>query len=211
MSHPDTLGVIIAGGLARRMDRADKMRIRVGEATILERTLARLRPQCVALILNANMSAMSAGRLAETGLPVVADSVPDFPGPLAGILAGLDFAAAQMPQTAWMVSVPGDCPFLPRDLVERLHRARLEAGATLACAASGGRRHPVIALWPVALREDLRHAISQEGARKVGAWSARYTPAVAEWPAAPVDPFFNVNTPEDAGEAERLAARYPDA
>jgi len=211
VSHPDTLGVIIAGGLARRMDGADKMRIRVGEATILERTLARLRPQCVALIFNANMSAMSAGRLAETSLPVVADSVPDFPGPLAGILAGLDFAAAQMPQTAWMVSVPGDCPFLPRDLVERLHRARLEAGATLACAASGGRRHPVIALWPVALREDLRHAISQEGARKVGAWSARYTPAVAEWPAAPVDPFFNVNTPDDAVRAEAIAAQFSEA
>ena len=109
------------------------------------------------------------------------------------------------------VSAPSDCPFLPRDLVERLHRARRDAGAALACAASGGRRHPVIALWPVTLREDLRRAITQEGARKVGAWSARYTPAVAEWPAAPVDPFFNVNTPEDAAEAERLAALYPDA
>jgi molybdenum cofactor guanylyltransferase len=211
VSHPDTLGVIIAGGLARRMDGADKMHIRVGKATILERTLARLRPQCVGLILNANMPAMPAARLAEAGLPVVADNVPDFPGPLAGILAGLDFAAAQKPQTAWIVSAPSDCPFLPRDLVERLHRARVEAGAPLACAASGGRRHPVIALWPVALREDLRRAITQEGARKVGAWSARYEPAVAEWPAAPVDPFFNVNTPEDAAEAERLAALYPDA
>jgi molybdopterin-guanine dinucleotide biosynthesis protein A len=208
VSHPDTLGVIIAGGLARRMDGADKMRIRIGAATILDRTLARLRTQCVALILNANTSAAG---LAEAGLPVVTDSVPDFPGPLAGILAGLDFAATQMPQTAWIVTAPSDCPFLPRDLVERLHRARRDAGATLACAASGGRRHPVIALWPVTLREDLRRAITQEGARKVGAWSARYTPAVAEWPAAPVDPFFNVNTPEDAAEAERLAALYPDA
>jgi molybdenum cofactor guanylyltransferase len=208
VSHPDTLGVILAGGLARRMDGADKMRIRIGNATILERTLARLRPQCARLILNANTEA---ARFAETGLPVVADSVPDFPGPLAGILAGLDFAAVQAPETAWVVSAPSDCPFLPRDLVERLHRARLDAGATLACAASGGQRHPVIALWPVALREDLRRAVTRKGARKVGEWSARFTLAVAEWPAEPVDPFFNVNTPDDVAEAERLAALYPEA
>jgi len=208
VSHPDTFGVILAGGLARRMDGAEKMRIRVGHATILERTLARLRPQCARLMLNANADA---ARFAETGLPVVADSVPDFPGPLAGILAGLDFAAAQAPEIAWLVSAPSDCPFLPRDLVPRLHQARSDAGATLACAASGGQRHPVIALWPVALREDLRRAITQKGARKVGEWSARYTLAVADWPAAPVDPFFNVNTPEDVAEAKRLAALYPEA
>jgi molybdenum cofactor guanylyltransferase len=208
VSHPDTLGVILAGGLARRMGGVDKMCIRISHATILERTLERLRPQCALFILNANMDA---ARFAETGLTVVADSVADFPGPLAGILAGLDFAAAQTPEIAWMVSAPSDCPFLPRDLVERLHRARLEAGATLARAASGGQRHPVIALWPVALREDLRRAITQEGARKVGEWSARYTLAVAEWPASPVDPFFNVNTPEDVAEAERLATLYPEA
>ena len=207
MSHPDTLGVILGGGLARRMGGGDKARIRVGGTSILERVLARLRPQCARVILNANTEA---ARFADAGLPVVADSVPDFPGPLAGILAGLDFAAAQMPEVAWMISAPSDCPFLPRDLVLRLYQVRLEAGATLACAASGGRRHPVIALWPVALREDLRRAITQEGARKVGEWSARFPLGVAEWPATPVDPFFNVNTPDDVAEAERLAALYPD-
>jgi molybdenum cofactor guanylyltransferase len=206
--HPDTLGVILAGGLARRMDGADKMRIRIGEASILDRTLTRLRPQCAQLILNANTDA---ARFAETGLPVVADSVPDFPGPLAGILAGLDFAATQTRETAWLVSAPSDCPFLPRDLVPRLHQTRLDAGAMIACAASGGRRHPVIALWPVALREDLRRALIEERVRRVGEQSGRYTLAVAEWPAAPVDPFFNVNTPEDVAEAERLAALYPEA
>jgi molybdenum cofactor guanylyltransferase len=207
VSHPDTLGVILAGGLARRMGGANKMRIRVGDATILEHVLARLRPQCARVILNAN----DAARFADAGLPVVADSVPDFPGPLAGILAGLDFAVAQIPKVDWIVSAPSDCPFLPRDLVPRLHQAHLDAGATIACAASGGRRHPVIALWPAALREDLRRALTEEGARKVGEWSARYAVAIADWPTVPVDPFFNVNTPNDVAEAERLAERFPGA
>jgi molybdopterin-guanine dinucleotide biosynthesis protein A len=207
VSHPDTLGVILAGGLARRMGGTDKMRIRIGGATILERVLERLRPQCAQLILNANTNA---ARFADVGLPVVADSVADFPGPLAGILAALDFAAARTPEIAWIVSAPSDCPFLPRDLLPRLHLARLGAGATIACAASGGRQHPVIALWPVALRADLRRALIEEGMRKVAEWSARYTLTVAEWPAVPVDPFFNINTPDDVAEAERLAALYPE-
>lgn len=208
MSHPETIGVILAGGLGRRMGGADKVRIRIGGAAILERVLTRLRPQCARLILNANTGAAG---FADAGVPVVADSVPDFPGPLAGILAGLDFAAAQTPAVAWIVSAPSDCPFLPRDLVPRLHQARRDADATLACAASGGRAHPVIALWPAALRGDLRRALTEEGARKVGAWSARYKGGVAEWPVAPVDPFFNVNTPDDITEAERLARRFPEA
>jgi molybdopterin-guanine dinucleotide biosynthesis protein A len=207
VSDPETLGVILAGGLARRMGGADKSRIRIGGATIFERVRARLLPQCARLILNAN----DAARFVDAGLPVVADSVPDFPGPLAGILAALDFAATQTPDIAWVLSAPGDCPFLPRDLVARLHHTRRDGGAMIASAASGGRRHPVIGLWPVASREDLRRAITQQGARKVGEWSARFTLTVAEWPVAPVDPFFNVNTPEDGAEAERLAALYPEA
>jgi molybdopterin-guanine dinucleotide biosynthesis protein A len=207
VSDPNTLGVILAGGLARRLGGADKTRIRIGEATIFERTLERLRPQCVRVFINANDTT----RFADAGLPVVADSVPDLPGPLAGVLAGLDFAAAQAPHVSWIVSAPGDCPFLPRDLVLRLHQARQAAGAALACAASGGRQHPVIALWPVALRKDLRRALVEEGVHKVGDWSARYARAIAEWRAEPIDPFFNVNTPDDVADAERLAALYPEA
>ena len=207
MSHPDTLGVILAGGRARRMGGIDKGSIRIGGATILERVLTRLRGQCARLVLNANAEAAPF----PVDVPIVADSVADFPGPLAGILAGLDFAAAQMPEIAWVVSVPSDCPFLPRDLVSRLHQARHAAGTALACATSAGRQHPVVGLWPLGLREALRHALTQEGAHKVGEWSARYPLAVAEWPIEPLDPFFNVNTPEDIGEAERLAARVPEA
>jgi molybdenum cofactor guanylyltransferase len=205
VSQPDTLGVILAGGRARRMGGINKGHIRIGGATILERVLARLRGQCARLVLNANAEA---GRFA-VDVPIVADSVSGFPGPLAGILAGLDFAAAQKPEIGWVVSVPSDCPFLPRDLVPRLHRARHAIGATLACAASAGRHHPVVGLWPVELREALRHALTKEGAHKVGEWSARYPLAVAEWPTEPLDPFFNVNTPDDVAEAERLAERLP--
>jgi molybdopterin-guanine dinucleotide biosynthesis protein A len=202
-----TLGVVLAGGLARRMGGADKAGILIGGVTILQRVLARLKPQCRALILNANGDP---ARFAATGLTVVADSVPDYPGPLAGILAGLDWAANHAPGIAWVVTAPSDCPFLPRDLVARLHLARSEAGTPLACAQSGGRRHPVVALWPVALREDLRHALVHDNIRKVEAWAARRGVGVADWPDAPVDPFFNVNTPDDVATANRIAAQFPD-
>ena len=198
------LGLVLAGGLARRMGGGDKARIRIGGATILERVLARLKPQCAAVILNANGNP---ARFADTGLAVVPDSVPGFAGPLAGILAGLDWAAAHRPEIVDIASVPGDCPFLPDDLVESLHRARRSAGTPLACAKSGTWRHPVVALWPVALRQDLRHALTEEGLRKIEVWTSRHGVAIAEWPLAPVDPFFNVNTPEDLTEAERIAGQ----
>jgi len=197
------LGLVLAGGLARRMGGGDKARISIGGATILERVLARLTPQCAAVILNANGDP---ARFADAGLAVVPDSVPGFAGPLAGILAGLDWAAAHRPEIADVASVPGDCPFLPPDLVARLSAARAAAGAPLACARSGEWRHPVVGLWPVKLREDLRHALVEEDLRKIEIWTGLHGIAVADWPAAPVDPFFNVNTPQDAAAAERMAA-----
>ena len=206
--NPNTLGLILAGGLARRMGGGDKMLKRIGGTTILERVLERLRPQCRRLLINANGDP---ARFADTGLPLVADSVPDFAGPLAGILAGFDWAAANALDVTYVASVPGDCPFLPHDLVARLHHAREAQGLPLACACSGQWRHPVVGLWPVALREDLRDAVTKEGLRKIEIWTARHGVALADWPAEPVDPFFNVNTPEDAAAAERAAARHPDA
>ena len=202
----DARTLILAGGLARRMGGGDKARLTIGGRTILERVLSRLRPQCEQLIINANGDP---ARFADTGLPVVADSVPGFVGPLAGILAGLDWAAEHRRDLAWIVSAPGDCPFLPPDLVARLHAARTAAATPLACAKSGDWRHPVVGLWPVVLRDDLRRALVEEGLRKIEAWTARHGVAIAEWPDTPVDPFFNVNTPEDAAAAERLAAENP--
>ena len=198
---PATYGLILAGGLARRMGGGDKTLIRVGEQTILERTMARLGAQCAGLLINANGDV---SRFSRFGLPVVADDIKGFAGPLAGILAGLDWVAANAPAIAWVVSEPGDCPFLPRDLDERLHGARSAQQHPLACARSGEWRHPVVGLWPVALREDLRRALSA-GLRKIEAWTEQHGVALAEWPARPVDPFFNVNTPDDAAEAERMA------
>ena len=130
-----------------------------------------MRPQVAALVLNANGDP---ARFAAFGLPVVADSVPDFAGPLAGILAGLDWAAANQPDCPMVVSVATDAPFLPSDLVARLWRGLDEEGADLACAASDGQAHPVIGLWPVRLREPLRHALVDEDIRKVDRWTGRY-------------------------------------
>lgn len=202
--HPATLGLLLAGGLARRMGGGDKALLQVGGRTILARTLQRLAPQCAGLVINANGDP---ARFASTGLPVVADDVAGFVGPLAGILAGLDWAASHVPDIAWVASAPGDCPFLPADLVARVHAARAAAGTPLACARSGEWRHPVVGLWPVALRHDLRKAVTEEGLRKIEVWTARHGIAIADWPDEPLDPFFNVNTPEDLARAERLAAQ----
>ena len=207
MTIPSTLGLVLAGGLARRMGGGDKARLRIGGKTILQRVLGCLGPQCQHVIINANGDPK---RFADTGLPIVADSVPDFAGPLAGILAGLDWAAAHRPAIAWLLSVPGDCPFLPKDLVLRLHEARLAAQTSLACARSGEWRHPVVGLWPVQLRNDLRRALVDESLRKIEIWTARHGVALADWPAEPVDPFFNVNTPDDAARAAALASQYSE-
>jgi len=206
--YPPTLGLILAGGLARRMGGGDKARIQIGGATILERVLGRLKPQCSRIVISANSDP---ARFADTGLAVVADSVPDYAGPLAGILAGLDWTAANAPACEWLASVPCDCPFLPRDLVARLHEARVKAGTQLACAGSGEWRQPAVGLWPVTLREDLRHALVSESLRKIGHWTARHGVGIADWPAEPVDPFFNVNTPDEAARAAAIAMQYPDA
>jgi molybdopterin-guanine dinucleotide biosynthesis protein A len=201
-----TLGVLLAGGLARRMGGGDKPLKTIAGRTILERVIERLAPQCDGLILNANGDPQ---RFAFTGLPIVPDDVPGFAGPLAGILAALDWAAAHRPDLAWVASAAADSPFLPHDFVSRLHAARDAAGVPLACAESGGQAHPVNALWPVSLRADLRHALVVEDMRKIDRWTARHGIAQAAWPNAPVDPFFNANTPEDIGEAERLLALHP--
>ena len=189
----DIPGVLLAGGLARRMGGGDKPMRMIAGRTILERVIQRLKPQCAALILNANGDP---ARFAPFGLPVVADNVGGFPGPLAGILAALDWVAGQRPQVEWVLSAAADCPFLPRDLVARLDTTRKEQNAELAVAASDGQTHPVIGLWSVRLREELRHALVVEDIRKIDRWTARYRLATVTWPVTPLDPFFNANTIE---------------
>ena len=195
--------VLLAGGQARRMGGGDKsLRVLAGQ-TLLDHVIARIQPQGAALVLNANGDP---ARFARFGLPVVADSVPDFAGPLAGILAGLDWAACERPDCSLVVSVPTDAPFLPVDLVARLLRGMEREGAELACAASGGRPHPVVGLWPIRLREELRHALIDEGVRKIDLWTARYRLATVPFASEPLDPFFNANRPEDLAQAAALLA-----
>jgi molybdenum cofactor guanylyltransferase len=188
------------------MGGGDKCLRPLGGRPILSHVIERAEPQVGALVLNANGEP---ARFAGYGLPVLADTIPDFAGPLAGILAGLEWAATHRPGLPWLLSIATDTPFFPRDLAGRLLAAVAEEGAELACAASAGQSHPVFGLWPVALAADLRRALVEEGMRKIDAWTARWHLVTVEFPAAPVDPFFNANHPEDLAEAERLLASVP--
>jgi molybdopterin-guanine dinucleotide biosynthesis protein A len=195
------VGLLLAGGLSRRMGGGDKALRLLGGVSLLDRVIERVRPQVEALILNANGDP---ARFAGFGLPVAPDSVPDFAGPLAGVLAGLDWTALHRPDCAYVVSVATDAPFLPKDLVARFTVEIEAARADVACAASGGQAHPVIGLWPVRLREDLRHAVVEEGVRKVDQWTARHRLATVAFGCEPIDPFFNANRPEDLAAAAAL-------
>jgi molybdopterin-guanine dinucleotide biosynthesis protein A len=199
----DCFGIILAGGLARRMGGVDKALIELGGAPTLTHVVERLEPQCAGLVLNANGDPQ---RFAEFNLPVVADDVEGFAGPLAGVLAGLDHVAMERPDIPFAVSVPADTPFIPRDLAVRLASARAATGAEIAVASSGAKLHHAVALWPVAIRSVLRHALVSEDVRKVSAFIARHRFAVALWRVEPYDPFFNINRPEDVERAEEIWA-----
>lgn len=194
------LAVVLAGGQSSRMGGGDKCLQSLGGKPILAHVIDRILPQVDRVIISANGDP---ARFAAFNLPVVADSVADFAGPLAGILAGLDWAAANLPGCLHMASVPGDGPFLPRDLVRRL-KAEVSLGAEIAAASSAGQVYPVVGLWPVALRDALRHALTVDGIHKVDSWTAGFRREIVQFSPQPVDPFFNANTPGDLAEAERL-------
>lgn len=199
-------GLILAGGQARRMGGGDKPLLPLGGRPMLAHVIARLRPQVAGLLLSANGDPARFAPWAVPAIPMLPDSLPGQPGPLAGILAGLDWLAERRDGAGWLLSVPGDTPFIPADLAARLRAARVAAGTPLACARSGGRLHPAVGLWPVALRDALRRALLADE-RKVAHWTARHGCAEAEWPGGPADPFFNANTPEELAEAEARLAR----
>jgi molybdopterin-guanine dinucleotide biosynthesis protein A len=201
------VGLLLAGGQSRRMGGGDKALRLLGRISILERVIGRLRPQVEALVLNANGDP---ARFAQFSLPVVSDSVPGFAGPLAGVLAGLDWTAVHWPDCPFIVSAATDAPFLPTDLVARLAAGLEAAQADLACALSGGRAHPVFGLWPVRLREDLRRAVVEEGIRKVDEWTARHRLVTVPFADSPVDPFFNANRPEDLTAAAQLLKAFAE-
>lgn len=200
MSAP--VGVILAGGRATRMGGGDKGALMLGEQTLLARVLARLSPQVAAIVLNANGDA---ARFSDYGLPVAPDSLAGFPGPLAGVLAGMDWAADH--GASHILTAAADTPFFPHDLGAQLALAGGAQGFALAATRDpeSGKlyRHPTFGLWPVALRDDLRRAL-EDGLRKVVLWTDSHDAGLAEFPVGAYDPFFNVNTPDDLSAAEAL-------
>ncbi len=208
-SKTPILGLILAGGLGRRMGGAAKPLLAFEGKPLIERIIGIMRGQCDALAINLHdLRPESAAPFSGYGLPLLVDALPGHAGPLAGVLAGLDHASQA--GFAQVVSLPCDCPFLPGDLVARFLLAGQRTSDGFARAASGGREHPVIALWPTHCREDLRRAMVEEGLRKVGEFQQRYDVATVEWLFRARDPFFNINRPDDFSRAEELAQAKED-
>ena len=202
-SGPDrasTLGLILNGGLGRRMGGVNKGLVPLAGRPMLTHLIERVRPQCDAIAISANGDP---ARFQGYGLPVLPDDPPASAGPLAGVLAGLEYCA-RSGELTYVASLPADAPFAPQDFVARLHERRREAGVEITVAASGGRVHHVAALWPVGLAAELRRALVEEGLRKVDSFAQRFSVAVVEWAVEPIDPFFNVNTQKDLARAEAL-------
>jgi molybdenum cofactor guanylyltransferase len=200
------IGLILAGGQARRMNGADKASVNIAGRPMIARVAARLIPQCAELIVSANEPSLSI----DARWPRVSDpaDLSAFAGPLAGVLAALDWIAANRPDATGLLTSPVDAPFLPTDLAERLKAASASNRRSMAVARSGGRMHPVFALWDIGLRAALRHALVHDGLRKIGLWMTQQRAAEAIWDTQPFDPFFNVNTPDDAVEASRLTQQH---
>jgi molybdenum cofactor guanylyltransferase len=201
------VGVVLAGGLSRRMGGGDKGLAPLGPATMLDEVLRRIAPQVGRVVLNANGDP---ARFARFGCDVVPDTVDGFVGPLAGVLAGMRWAGVHVPTASHVLSVSSDAPFLPANLADRLVEAAARGEGRIALAASGGELHPVIGLWPIELADDLEAAL-RAGLRKVLAWTDRHGTVPVDFPMLTVagetiDPFFNANTRDELDEARRLLA-----
>ena len=207
-------GIILAGGQGRRLGGVDKAATLLGGKPLIEHVIDRVRSQVSSLIINASGDP---SRFEGLGLPVVADVVEGFAGPLAGVLTGLQWVSQHRPEASWLASFAVDTPFLPVNLVATLAEAVAREGADMACALSGERTHPVVALWPVRLMDDLRHALIEEDIRKIDRWTARYQTIHVDFQPVSLggtmgteafDPFFNINRPEDLIEAERILQQF---
>ena len=204
-AKPLVTGVILAGGLSRRMGGGDKGLLELGGKPMLGHVIDRLSPQVTNVIINANGNP---ARFAAFELPVVADTIEGFVGPLAGVLSGMRWAAKHAPDARWIVTAPGDAPLLPRDLVAKLSGAAADNKRSIALAQSGGELHPVIGLWPVALAQDLEEQLRQ-GVRKVLQWVERHGMTAVTFPSQrmcglSIDPFYNANTPQELGELRAM-------
>jgi molybdopterin-guanine dinucleotide biosynthesis protein A len=192
-------GCIIAGGQSRRMGE-DKARLELGGSALIERAIRRLTPQVACLIINAHEGSAD---FENHGLPVVRDLAGDRKGPLAGILAAMRWAEKN--DIAWIVTIAVDTPFFPRDLVSRLAEAAQDK--ELACASSAGRLHPVFGLWKASLAQELERQI-ENGLRSVRQWVGLHDAGIAQWPAEPYDPFFNINSPADMAVALGIETEF---
>jgi molybdopterin-guanine dinucleotide biosynthesis protein A len=200
-------GVVIAGGRSLRMDHREKALLDLSGVPMIERVIDRLRPQVGRMVINANSDPK---RFPQFGLPIFADTIEGHEGPLAGLLAGLQWARAETPEARFIASVAADTPFIPDDLVARLLAALKDAGASSAIASSGGEWTPVVGVWSVALSDTLAEALRQ-GVRAAHRFAMEQRSVVVDFPfvqigGEPIDPFFNVNTPEDLEKARALLA-----
>lgn len=193
--------VVLAGGLARRLGNIDKAFVQLNKQPLLDHVLNRIATQADSIIINANGDP---ARFSEWQLPVVGDTISGFPGPLAGVLSAMEWTRDNVPNSKWIASIPVDTPFAPRDLIKKMATELAIQNAEIACAKSGDRAHPVVGLWPVSLAGDLRHAITQEDIRKVDRWTAKYKLIHTNFSTDPIDPFFNINHPEDITTAEKI-------
>ena len=201
------IGVLLAGGLSRRMGGGDKSLLTLRGKTILQRTIDRITPQVSDLVLNANGSP---SRFKKFGLPVVADLIHGNLGPLVGILSGMEWCKRHLPESKWLVTLPTDAPFLPVNMVSDMFEQLRVDGSDIACAASNSRTHPPFAIWRNSLSVDLRRAITEEGIRKIDSWTERYVVSHVDFTAKGFDPFFNINHPKDLKEARNILDRFPE-
>jgi len=195
------VGVLLAGGLARRMGGGDKCLRELAGRSLIDILIERAQPQVSQLIINANGDPE---RFKAQGLDIAPDVIEGYAGPLAGVLTGFEWVSTHVPDAEWVVSFATDAPFIPLDLVARLFQAVEDENADMACAMTSGRTHPVFALWPVRLKDELRRAMMEEEMRKIDLWTGRYNIVHVDFSTDPIDPFFNVNRPDDLAHAETL-------
>ena len=199
MACENMVGILLAGGKSRRMGGGDKCLLRMGGKTILQHAIDRATPQVGNLILNINGDP---DRFSHYNLNIVSDDIGNFAGPLAGVLTGMHWVKENHPECKWIVTFPTDTPFFPMDLASQLYDAVSDNKAELACAASGGRHHPVFGIWPVNLFAALKVAMIDNGVRKIDDWTSDYNLKTVKFEFRKIDPFFNINRPEDFQYAE---------
>ncbi len=204
MTNPKSLvaGAVLIGGQSRRMGGGDKCLQLLGGASLLSRIIGIFEPQVEPLLLSANGDPE---RFATFELPVRQDCYGESKGPLAGVLTAMRWAADEDAQ--WLFTVAGDAPFIPEDLVQRCLTSATNNEVRMVCVSSNGRSHPVCALWDITLADDLERALVKRGIRKIDLWTSTIITAVEDFSTDPVDPFFNINTPQDLEAAERLLNR----